>query len=389
MNGELKSEQSNEDVEEENRRIEQSIHHLLICMYCCCECMKNYYTTNSKHEHCCIDSVFIEAVPRNFPIDIISITQSYLLSNVSRSWLTTPLDQSLGVIQCYILKTNSQFDLYLEISDQKKFLIAKERLLKRRNNELQCINNVQEKETNNYSIMSLDERLKQNSVKKILRNNAKRLIMNGEDVFLLSAKRRRSLSGNKYIISMKKEKENNSTDSSSYLGKLKSNITGTKFVLYGYANKKTSIGQLSSVLYDRFLGYKYSPIRMKVLLPNEYFEAKSIIKQFKLESKKIDADQKENKNVQNVKANSSIDTYENQQPMWHDGVNGYVLNFDNNRVRQKSTKNFKLFRSDDDTKRTILQFGRVLNANLFVIDFSFPLSPLQAFAICLSSIDHK
>jgi len=40
-------------------------------------------------------------------------------------------------------------------------------------------------------------------------------------------------------------------------------------------------------------------------------------------------------------------------------------------------------------QKTVLQFGRVLDRNVFVMDYAYPLSPLAAFAICLSSIDPK
>ena len=35
-----------------------------------------------------------------------------------------------------------------------------------------------------------------------------------------------------------------------------------------------------------------------------------------------------------------------------------------------------------------LQFGRVTD-DIFNMDFQWPLSPLQAFTICLSSFDYK
>jgi len=53
-------------------------------------------------------------------------------------------------------------------------------------------------------------------------------------------------------------------------------------------------------------------------------------------------------------------------------------------------KNFKLVRvNDTEEKKTVLQFGRVLDRNVFVMDFAWPLSAFQAFSICLSSIDPK
>ena len=84
-----------------------------------------------------------------------------------------------------------------------------------------------------------------------------------------------------------------------------------------------------------------------------------------------------------------VEVFENLRPVWHDGMNAYVLHFDNHRVREKSVKNFKLVRVNDPEKRTVLQFGRVMDRNVFVMDFAWPLSAAQAFSICLSSIDPK
>lgn len=76
----------------------------------------------------------------------------------------------------------------------------------------------------------------------------------------------------------------------------------------------------------------------------------------------------------------------NKPPKWNETVGAYVLNF-NGRVTMASVKNFQLV-SPDDQERVVLQFGRV-DKDLFSMDFQYPLSPLQAFSICLSSFDQK
>ena len=57
-----------------------------------------------------------------------------------------------------------------------------------------------------------------------------------------------------------------------------------------------------------------------------------------------------------------------------------------------SVKNFQLIERDDDDEgvdaTTVLQFGRV-STETFNMDLRHPLSPLQAFALCLSSFDYK
>jgi len=81
-----------------------------------------------------------------------------------------------------------------------------------------------------------------------------------------------------------------------------------------------------------------------------------------------------------------VDCYTNKPPKWNDQIGAFVLNF-NKRVTQASVKNFQLI-SVDDPDTVFLQFGRV-GKDVFNIDFQFPLSPFQAFAICLSSFDYK
>ena len=193
------------------------------------------------------------------------------------------------------------------------------------------------------------------------------------------------------------------------------------------------------IQYDHFFEHTGSPIRIKILLPNRSFyplEASAlsgaVMKQYKTESKEgqavaapstpmtaavVDEDEEEGGMVApggstppastptsssaRVKAALDVDEYEyqtvgqhvevfeNLRPVWHDGMNAYVLHFDNHRVREKSVKNFKLVRVNDGEKKTVLQFGRVMDRNVFVMDFAWPLSAFQAFAICLSSIDPK
>jgi tubby-related protein 1 len=62
----------------------------------------------------------------------------------------------------------------------------------------------------------------------------------------------------------------------------------------------------------------------------------------------------------------------------------YILDF-NKRVKKQSVKNFQLI---DENDSIILQFGKSTESS-YVMDFTYPLSPLQAFAICITSIDRK
>ncbi len=61
-----------------------------------------------------------------------------------------------------------------------------------------------------------------------------------------------------------------------------------------------------------------------------------------------------------------------------------MLDF-NKRVTRESVKNFQII---DDKDNLILQFGRG-GDNAFIMDFKYPLSPIQAFGICLTSVERK
>merc|ERR1719440_2677669 len=76
----------------------------------------------------------------------------------------------------------------------------------------------------------------------------------------------------------------------------------------------------------------------------------------------------------------------NKPPRWNEQVGAYVLNF-NGRVTMASVKNFQLVEPDEQDA-VLLQFGRV-GKDEFTMDFRYPLTPFQAFAITLSSFDSK
>ena len=81
----------------------------------------------------------------------------------------------------------------------------------------------------------------------------------------------------------------------------------------------------------------------------------------------------------------SMTMLKNKTPKWNDQMQAYVLNF-NGRVTHASVKNFQLVTEGSET--VVLQFGKV-GSDSFTMDFTYPMSALQAFAICLSSFDHK
>jgi tubby and related proteins len=92
----------------------------------------------------------------------------------------------------------------------------------------------------------------------------------------------------------------------------------------------------------------------------------------------------------------------NKPPRWHEQLQCWCLNF-RGRVTIASVKNFQLIAATtppagaptlsqpapaSDPDKVILQFGKVAR-DMFTMDYRYPLSAFQAFAICLSSFDTK
>lgn len=95
-----------------------------------------------------------------------------------------------------------------------------------------------------------------------------------------------------------------------------------------------------------------------------------------------------------VKENDHL-VLKNKSPRWHEQLQCWCLNF-KGRVTVASVKNFQLVASvgssdnvsDAEQNKVILQFGKI-GQDIFTMDYRYPISAYQAFAICLSSFDTK
>lgn len=90
----------------------------------------------------------------------------------------------------------------------------------------------------------------------------------------------------------------------------------------------------------------------------------------------------------------------NKTPRWHEQLRCWCLNF-HGRVTVASVKNFQLVAAaaasgngttglspERQSERIILQFGKV-GKDMFTMDYGYPISAFQAFAICLSSFETR
>jgi len=84
--------------------------------------------------------------------------------------------------------------------------------------------------------------------------------------------------------------------------------------------------------------------------------------------------------------NHGLMLLQNRPPWWNIELGAFVLNF-GGRVKVASVKNFQL--CERNAQEHIMQFGRIEGRHAFTMDFQYPLSPMQAFAIAISSLQSK
>ncbi|XP_067298939.1 tubby protein homolog isoform X2 [Pseudorasbora parva] len=209
----------------------------------------------------------------------------------------------------------------------------------------------------------------------------------GKKVFLLAGRKRKKSKTSNYLISI--DPTDLSRGGESFIGKLRSNLMGTKFTVYdsGMNPVKTSSTleagtlrqELAAICYEtNVLGFK-GPRKMSVIIPGMNMDHERVSIRPRNDHESLLA------RWQNKSTESVIELH-NKTPVWNDDTQSYVLNF-HGRVTQASVKNFQIIH-DNDPDYIVMQFGRVAE-DVFTMDYNYPMCALQAFAIALSSFDSK
>ncbi|TDG96626.1 hypothetical protein EPR50_G00230620 [Perca flavescens] len=210
----------------------------------------------------------------------------------------------------------------------------------------------------------------------------------GKRVFMLAGRKRKKSKTSNYLISV--DATDLSREGESFIGKLRSNLMGTKFTVYDNGTnpcknpgtlleESNTRQEVAAICYEtNVLGFK-GPRKMTVIIPgmNMNFERVPVRPQNEQESLLS--------RWQNHSLDNLIELH-NKAPVWNDDTQSYVLNF-HGRVTQASVKNFQIVH-DNDPDYIVMQFGRVAE-DIFTLDYNYPMCALQAFAIGLSSFDSK
>ncbi|XP_036955836.1 tubby-related protein 1-like isoform X2 [Acanthopagrus latus] len=208
---------------------------------------------------------------------------------------------------------------------------------------------------------------------------------NEKKTFLLAGRKRKKSATSNYLISI--DATDLSRGGENFVGKLRSNLMGTKFTVFDNAlNPDRALPDLSNarqelagIIYEtNVLGMK-GPRRMTVIIPGMSKDNERV--PFRPRS---DCDGLLIRH-QNRRMDNMIELH-NKTPVWNEETASHVLNF-NGRVTQASIKNFQIVHSKD-LDYIVMQFGRIAD-DIFTLDFNYPMCAIQAFAIALSSFDGK
>ncbi|XP_058875404.1 tubby protein homolog [Acipenser ruthenus] len=208
----------------------------------------------------------------------------------------------------------------------------------------------------------------------------------GKRVFLMAGRKRKKSKTSNYLISI--DPTDLSRDGGSYIGKVRSNVMGTKFTVYDrgenpekkpFVKESETIRQeLAAVCYEtNVLGFR-GPRKMIVIIPAMDLEERVTIRPTN-EMQTLLA------RLQSGSCENLIQL-QNKPPVWNEETQSYILNF-HGRVSEPSIKNFQLIHREEP-EYIVMQFGRVAE-DVFTMDYSFPMCALQAFSITLSSFDSK
>jgi len=227
-----------------------------------------------------------------------------------------------------------------------------------------------------------------------------RLYLKRGDRFLMFAKKKPKNRTSNYMITTipDSNQHNGKISKDRIIGKLRSNFLGTEFQIFDSGVNRSKVNsendgeyatdvrsELGAITYAaNVLGAK-GPRKMQVCLNKISEETGKTIKKWQSVHKN-----EEMLSCMKNKSQPGIDFLEmfaNRPPRWNENVGAYVLNF-NGRVTMASVKNFQLIKEYDESERIILQFGRCSDDE-FTMDLDWPMTPLQAFAISLSSFDSK
>ncbi|ESQ41873.1 hypothetical protein EUTSA_v10013783mg [Eutrema salsugineum] len=248
--------------------------------------------------------------------------------------------------------------------------------------------------------------------------------------FLLAASKLKHTTCTDYIISLRSD--DMSRRSHAYVGKVRSNFLGTKFTVFDgnllpstrpaklrrnrssnptKASLKVPLGSypVAHITYELNVLGSRGPRKMQCVMdtiPTSAMELRGVVSEpseFPFLGTRSAFSRSQSKPLRSGSSHLKETplVLSNKTPRWHEQLRCWCLNF-HGRVTVASVKNFQLVAAaassgggggtglspERQSERIILQFGKV-GKDMFTMDYGYPISAFQAFAICLSSFETR
>jgi hypothetical protein len=382
-----------------------------------------------SNKSCCAKSIVQNNT--DLPIDIISIISEYATDTPSVEFLLSPVIPTKVLLECYVIKTSTQYEMFLEIADSLYFKELRACYLNYlANNVIIALVNhrknyayPEEYQSNIIDIImskQLPSHVKNSVLTAFIQNRLLSLDMCEELSSLLHVTKDSNILGTAPKLTEIFESVRNTSSKHAYncainillrnsdIKLATSTKNSTLFKIKEYFTIQSAnldVIQFLKPSYNSREYYQYINIPIKT--DNKYLTELSIKYNYcdeetntgprkiliKRSNSKIP-----NKNVDEI---SNYTTYQSIQPVWKEDIQAHSLQFYNNRVDGKSVKNCKVVRQNNSDKKnknkiiatketndmTVFQCGRVKNnRSKFVVDFRSGISPINAFSILLSQV---
>ncbi|KAI4887862.1 hypothetical protein NFI96_015072, partial [Prochilodus magdalenae] len=211
----------------------------------------------------------------------------------------------------------------------------------------------------------------------------------GNKKFLLSAKNRSRTMTADYAISV--DPEGLDMKAENAVGKLRSNMMGTKFILCEQNGRderaqlkdKGPKPELAVIRYESDTNEMKRPRKMSVTIPDVTVSAGTPVDSAKDQGSFFQKWQRKKKKEKQLDNTIELCSAE---AVWNEAKQTYEMDF-YGRTKRRSRRNFQLVNADSPDKILML-FARVDDDD-FTLDYSYPLCAMHAFSIALSSIHNK
>ena len=200
-----------------------------------------------------------------------------------------------------------------------------------------------------------------------------------------------------------------------YLGRMVKNFTGTKFTLHDYRvvdprHPDSPKHELATILYKANMTGR-DPNAFTAIIPRydeEYLEQpqeETLLQRYETTRKTKTEDKSFIEKLKMSKKQSYASVEQNDQaellilktmsPVWNSELDAWTLDFDG-RVKLPNKRNF-IVSVDSSHEKMVQEFGETttllrhgqMSEHRFCLDYRYPLSPVQALAIVLTSFSQK